>query len=424
VTRRFASSIVLAIGLVAGCRARPAPTASHPASSEATPTASAPRSNASAISAAVAVPPAAVANTAADSDRTAQRPTACPAGMRDVPGGKFWVGSDPSDGFADDESPRFLTELPELCMDETEVTVAAYAACVARGACQAPTRHGLLCNFGRPELAEHPVNCVTWDDADGYCRARGARLPSEIELEYVARGGRSYFEYPWGDDAPDGHTCWKHPGTCPVKSFPAGAFELYDVSGNVWEWGADWYGAYPWPPETGYSRVYRGGSFSRRFEKWMHTRLRNRQAPDKAGAHLGFRCALTLGTCPFGEEQAGVCRHGVLDRSCPKDKAFNGARCALPGEPRCGDGWVERTGHGCVLSTPEDPEVEDVEASAKTVTRTRAPEFDADCRHNSRDRPNDFRYVGGSHAARNLVSRRSGCKNRDVGVGWNSTCCP
>jgi hypothetical protein len=344
--------------------------------------------------------------------------------MAKVPGGKFWIGSEPSEGFSDDESPRFLTELAEFCMDEAEVTASAYAACVERGACQAPERHGWLCNFGRPERAEHPINCVTWTDADAYCRARAARLPSEAELEYVARGGSAYSKYPWGDEPPDGRACWKHAGTCPVKSFPAGAFGLHDVSGNVWEWGADWYGPYPWPPESAYSRVYRGGSFSRRFEKWMHTRLRNRQLPTEAGAHLGFRCALTLGGCPFGEERPGVCRHGVLERACPKGKAFNGARCALPDEPRCGAGRVERAGYGCVLGTPEDAVVEDVEASAKNVARTRSSEFDADCRENSRDRPNAFRYVGGSHAARNLVSRRSGCKNRDVGVGWNSACCP
>ena len=348
----------------------------------------------------------------------------CPAGMLKVPGGKFWVGSEPEERFADDESPRFLTELADFCMDETEVTAAAFARCVEQGSCTAPERHGFLCNFGRAERAEHPINCVTWADADGYCTAHGARLPSEIELEYVARGGDAYLKYPWGDDAPDGHACWKHPGTCAVKSYPPGAFGLSDISGNVWEWSADWYGPYPWPPLIGYSRVYRGGSFSRRFEKWMHTRLRNRLAPAKAGAHLGFRCARTLGACPFGEEAPGSCRRGVIERTCAKDKKFNGVRCAAPGEPRCAPGWREQSGHGCVPEVLEEASPEDLEASARTVRRQRSPEFDADCRHNSRDRPNAFRYVGGSHAARTLVSKRAGCKNRDVGVGWNSACCP
>ena len=354
------------------------------------------------------------------------KPEACPSGMKPIAGGKFWVGAEPSDGFADDESPRFLTELPNFCMDETEVTAGAYTKCVAAGVCTPPERHGILCNFGRPERESHPINCVTFAAAEAFCKAQGARLPSEVELEYVARGGEQYLKYPWGDAPPDDRACWKHPGTCPVKSFAPGAFGLSDVSGNVWEWGSDWYGPYPWPPLTGFARVYRGGSFSRRFEKWMHTRLRNRAAPSDAGAHLGFRCAASLASapCPFGEEAAGVCRHGVLERACPSGRSFNGARCAAPGEPRCGDGWTEAPGHGCVLSAPEDPEVEDVEGSALAVKSERTSEFDGDCSHNSRDRPHAFRYVGGSHAARNLVSRRSGCKNRDVGVGWNSTCCP
>ncbi|HEV8549524.1 MAG TPA: SUMF1/EgtB/PvdO family nonheme iron enzyme [Polyangiaceae bacterium] len=377
--------------------------------------------------AATAAPAASSATVARAQDGAPPTRTAtktCPPGMQPAPGGKFWVGSDPSENFADDESPRFLTELAPFCLDATEVTARAYGECVSRGECTQPERRGLLCNFGRPERAEHPMNCVTWTDAEAYCQGHGARLPSELELEFVARGGDAYLKYPWGDASPDGHACWKHPGTCAVKSFPAGAFGLYDVSGNVWEWAAEWYGTYPWPPLAGFSRVYRGGSFSRRFEKWMHTRLRNRLAPNRAGAHLGFRCALTAGPCPFGEEEPGVCRRGVLERPCPDDKHFNGARCVAEGEPECVPGYATRPGHGCTAVSPEAPEIEDVEASAKSVTRSRSPEFDADCRKNSRDRPKAFRYVGGSHVARNLVAGRSGCKNRDVGVGWNSACCP
>jgi formylglycine-generating enzyme required for sulfatase activity len=365
----------------------------------------------------------------------APKPSLCPDGMMRIPGDRFWVGSKPSDGFAEDESPRFLTELPAFCVGATEVTASDYLACVQRGACKEPERHGILCNYGRPERATHPINCVTWHDADAYCAAQGGRLPSEVELEYVARGGPEYRKYPWGDDPPDERACWKHAGTCPVKSYPAGAFGLYDVSGNVWEWGADWYGPYPWPPSDGSAKVYRGGSFSRRFEKWMHTRLRNRLRPDESGAHLGFRCASSLveSPCPTGWQDArpgvaptgaSVCARGVIERDCPDGKSFNGLRCAAPGEPACGAGRSEKPGYGCVLTEPEVAEPEDVEASAKSVKSERTSAFDADCSHISRDRPLAFRYVGGSHAARNLVSRRSGCKNRDVGVGWNSTCCP
>ena len=242
----------------------------------------------------------------------------------------------------------------------------------------------------------------------------------------MARGGEQYLKYPWGSDSPDGHACWKHLGTCPVKSFPSGAFGLFDVSGNVWEWTDSWYGAYPWPPLQGYAKVYRGGSFSRRFEKWMHTRLRNRADPDDSGAHLGFRCVITLAgdKCPFGADVEGHCVHGVLDRECPPGLSFNGARCAEAGASRCREGRVEKPGYGCVLPGEQAPEARDLESEAKSVSRERAPEFDADCQTNQPARPHAFKYLGASHDARTLVVRRAGCKNRDVGVGWNSACCP
>lgn len=349
----------------------------------------------------------------------------CPEGMVLLPGGPFWVGSERSERFSEDESPRFRTVLAPFCLDETEVTVSAYKACVERGACEPAGIKHYHCNAKRAGRDDHPINCVNWNQADAFCRARGARLPKEVEFEYAARGGERYLKYPWGADSPDGRTCWKHVGTCRVKSYEAGAFGLYDISGNVWEWTADYYGPYPWPPEKAYARVYRGGSFSRRFEKWMHTRLRNRQMPWEEGSHLGFRCALTPpgAVCPFGAAEDGSCRHGVEDAVCSEGKRWNGVRCAAPGEPRCREGRVEKPGYGCVLEEEVPVQSRDVEAELKLVTRSRSPEFDADCQANFRDRPRAFRYVGGTSPARTLVGKRDGCKNRDVGVGWNSACC-
>ena len=355
-------------------------------------------------------------------------PLTCPAGMALVPGGKFWVGSASSERRSPDESPRYLTELAPYCMDETEVTVKAYEACIANKKCPAPAKTGLLCNVGRAERSDHPANCVTWGAAHWFCTVYGKRFPTEAEFEFAARGGAEYRKYPWGNEEPDGRTCWKHNGSCAVKTYAAGAFGLFDVSGNVWEWTDDPYGPYPWPPVpvAGSPKVYRGGSFSRRFEKWMDPRLRNRSKESDAGAHLGFRCALTPETakCPFGAESVGRCLHGVLDRECGEGKSFNGVRCAKPGEPRCAPGWLEKEGHGCVSEHEIEPEIEDIQASVGLVTRAASPEFDADCRTNQPTRPRAFRYAGGTHAARNFVSKGSGCKNRDVGVGWNSTCCP
>lgn len=348
--------------------------------------------------------------------------------MAHIPGGKFWVGSKPG-RYAKDESPRYQTELASFCLDITEVTVHAYTACVDAGQCTAATSGRYYCNYGKASRADHPINCVDWHQADTFCKAHDARLPTEAEWEYAARGGSRYLKYPWGEEPLDGHVCWKNPGgTCKVKAFAPDGFGLYDLSGNVWEWTDTWYGAYPWPPERAYAKVYRGGSWSRRFEKWMHTRLRNRYAPDKQGAHLGFRCAtLARGAaCPFGSDEAGVCRHGVLDMRCDGPAHFNGLRCARDGEPRCLPGYVERAGHGCVLEEPASvPRAANAAPlDTSSVSAVRSPEFDADCREYYPTRPNAYRYAGGTHAARNAVSRGAGCKNRDVGVGFNSTCCP
>jgi formylglycine-generating enzyme required for sulfatase activity len=356
----------------------------------------------------------------------AAAPGACPAGMKLIPGGQVWIGSEPKEHYADDESPRFRTELAPYCLDQTEVTVAAYRECVETGRCDKPRDKQFHCNFRYADRGQHPINCVDWKQANAYCAAQGQRLPSEQEWEYAARGGQQYREYSWGNEPPDGRVCWKRAHSCAVKSFAPGAFELYDMTGNVWEWVDDYYGPYPWPPQTGFSRVYRGGSWSRRFEKWLHTRLRNREAERFSGSHLGFRCALSPPgvKCPFGAAENGRCLAGVLERDCELPKVWNGTRCAKPGEGRCRDGWLETAGHGCVLADEAVPPGVDLEAEKAGVTRVPEPEFERDCQQNFRDRPHAFRYSGGTHRGRNLVSRSAGCKNRDVGVGFNSTCCP
>ena len=91
-------------------------------------------------------------------------------------------------------------------MDLTEVTVAIYDACVRAGSC---TRAGgpdldPFCNEGKPERANHPINCVDWNQAMTYCNYIGARLPTEPEWEYAARGSDGR-KYPWGNTPPNAH---------------------------------------------------------------------------------------------------------------------------------------------------------------------------------------------------------------------------
>lgn len=262
---------------------------------------------------------------------------ACPAIMAFVPGGEFWMGGASRRRGARAEQPRFLTRVADFCLDTYEVTTASYEHCVRSGACTASHGSQSRCNDGRRE--DHPINCVDWGQADTFCKAQGARLPTELEWEYAARGGAKYFQFSWGFESPEGRTCWKGSQTCPVGSFGAGAFGLHDMSGNVWEWTNDWFGDYPTPTLNGRSKVFRGGGWSGRFDKWLDTTLRNRSNPERWGSYLGFRCARLArdAVCPFGAaDEAGVCRQQVLDVACSDDQTFDGQRCAAARPSRAG----------------------------------------------------------------------------------------
>jgi len=352
---------------------------------------------------------------------------ACPATMVHVAGGEYWMGSARGRGAAD-ERPRFLTRVADFCLDRYEVTAELYARCVESGQCSVPHGSRSTCNYGRRE--QHPVNCVDWSQARDYCTSQGGRLPSELEWEYAARGGDEYQPFSWGAEPPDGRSCWKGKHSCEVGSFAAGAYGLHDMSGNVWEWTNDWFSDYPWPKPTGKSKVLRGGGWSHRFGKWLRTTLRNRTDPEFWGSHLGFRCARNAknAECPFGlGEEPGVCRRGVVEVECKNPrKQFNGQRCALPGSPEC-PAWQEPVpGYGCVKKPHARPRARESQASApdEALSRARSPEYDEDCRRNQPRRPDAYLLKGGTHSARNRYGKELGCKNRDAGVGWNSTCCP
>lgn len=177
------------------------------------------------------------------------------------------------------------------------------------------------------DLPEHPVVQVAFEDAIAYARWAGARLPTEAEWEWAARGGLVGATYAWGDELRpggrlmantwqgafpyrnDGAEGWV--GTSPVGTFPPNGYGLSDVIGNVWEWTAD-----PWTPRhtTGPGldagervnllapaepspassrRVTKGGSHLCAPEYCMRYRpaARSSQTEDSATTHLGFRCA-------------------------------------------------------------------------------------------------------------------------------------
>jgi formylglycine-generating enzyme required for sulfatase activity len=218
------------------------------------------------------------------------------AEMVSVPAGAFLMGCNSSvdTGCNPDESPYHSVTLDAFSIDKTEVTQAAYTACIAAGAC--------LAIQGLPS-DEVPVHDMTLANAMAYCAWAGKRLPTEAEWEKAARGtdGRSY---PWGNAAP---TCDRAVfGTCatapaPVGGRSAGAspYGALDMAGNVAEWVSDFYaadyyagapGSNPPGPSSGTDHVDRGGWY-RSSAAQVRASFREANTTNTAIDYIGFRCA-------------------------------------------------------------------------------------------------------------------------------------
>lgn len=348
---------------------------------------------------------------------------AAPEGMVVVPAGIYLMGS--PEGASFEERPMHEVIVPSLFADRTEVTHAAYLRCVEAGKCAPPKADNPFCNAHFDDHGDHPANCIRWDDAKAVCEFGGKRLPTEREWEYLARGGSERRTFSWGEApaAPD-IACYMHSGTCKVASYAAGAFGLFDVSGNVWEWTSSWYGPYPDELATGQYKAYRGGSWSRRFPKWLRNELRNRYRPEQTSAALGVRCVQTKLPleCPADTEpREDRCVRVRGEVTCEAGRRFDGKTCvvdveaALAAHPPSGAAAGD-TVPSAVAAGADTGEV--------TYTRTRTPAHDSDCQRNWPATPAAYRWDGGTFHSRNPIIASAGCVKRDMGREWTSACCP
>jgi formylglycine-generating enzyme required for sulfatase activity len=262
-----------------------------------------------------------------------------------ITGGTFQMGSTENDN----EKPVHTVKVSDFYLGKYEVTVAEFRAFAEDKNYQTDAEKENYSWFYTTEWVKkeginwrhdaegnaaednHPVLHVSWNDAVAYCAWLSEktglryRLPTEAEWEYAAGNGNQHTKYSWGNDDPSGKNGGnvadesKRPSdgvgwstkfegyndgywfTAPVGSYNPNTLGLYDMTGNVWEWCSDWYGAdyyknspatNPTGPTSGSDRVVRGGSW---YNAPRDCRVANRYGNTPGGRYgsVGFRLART-----------------------------------------------------------------------------------------------------------------------------------
>lgn len=254
----------------------------------------------------------AVAGEASTAVAEAKAEGPCPIGMALIPEGSFHR-----------QKRRGQSHVKAFCLDIREVRVSAYKACVNENKCSpeclqigqcsaVPTqarwgdvseslRASQYCNGDREDRQDHPVNCVSFEESEAYCKAYTKRLPTADEWEWASRGAKPKQPYPWGYAVAWDQLCWAKPdvksGTCASGAIKSDvtAQGIVDLGGNVSEWvsgevdekgvlkavrlvfGASWYSM-----DDGYVRAAMGGV----------------EMPSERNEVVGFRCAKDVDTAP------------------------------------------------------------------------------------------------------------------------------
>ncbi len=236
---------------------------------------------------------------APQNQKPAAKPDTTVAEMVLIPAGQFVMGKS---GEAED-SPAREVRIRAFYLDRHEVTNAQYAKFCEETRRPFPEFWGVTKYHSGPDFPDHPVVGISWDDAKAFAKWAGKRLPTEAEWEYAARAGLTAANYPGGDTIDPNQANINTPpprkGTMPVGKYPANAYGLYDMAGNVCEWVEDFYdkeyyrqGPHEDPPGPGKGkfRVIRGGGWhSGGFCNRVY--VRNALPQNWMDINVGFRCA-------------------------------------------------------------------------------------------------------------------------------------
>lgn len=229
-----------------------------------------------------------------------------PAGMIRIPEGHFLMGSNEG---SDDAQPMRTVNLSAFWIAQYPVTYAEYKQFIEATGYQ--THSSWEQALSQPTRDQHPVNMVSWYDAQAYARWAGMRLPTEAEWEKASRGtdGR---KYPWGDRM-DLSKCMIRDSEMNQHSFPIGQFSpegdspfgVAETVGGLGEWVADWYqpdyyvaapGQDPPGPISGEEKVVRGGSTRFRYGSpyILPCFERDFRRPSERRPWVGFRVAYNV----------------------------------------------------------------------------------------------------------------------------------
>ncbi len=251
-----------------------------------------------------------------------------------VPAGVFWMGCnvvvEGECGVYD--SPQHQVELSSYWIGVYEVTAAAYAKCAAAGApgCTVPLKTGGgaldLSTYAASGKEQHPINYVTWSQAQAVCRWLGGDLPTEAQWEKAARGGCEVYagkdckssegKYPWGNSEPvfgQHAVFFNKANTYKLTTYAVGTgsvlgaspYGSYDMAGNVLEWTRDYADLKFYQTATATTKdprndvvgdyvVLRGGSMMSKPDT-VTTSWRSSTTPDSADSEVGVRCVKLLG---------------------------------------------------------------------------------------------------------------------------------